>query len=195
LSSEDTESKKHVFNQNILYVPLETTTIENYNLLKKVIEQGKGIDLDFIFVDNRPTPTVAEQYFYKIDLDQPILIRNNSRTRKLIAFLNNIDELETFFQEGYQFLTSLRMIPLSRTTLQTMYNLHSVNQTGGQDDEEGDELFEEDDLMEQIVHPTDILYSTESNESQPNILNSILPKIEGVQKRNSRKQSRRKALL
>jgi hypothetical protein len=146
--------------KNILYIPTETTTPHNYELLKQKIPLIHN--LDFIFVDNRPTTTIADQYFYNIDLDQPIILQNNARTRKLIAFLETMDELQTFFKEGYQFVSSLRMCPLNRIESSEIHIIEK--QEGGmlEELEEFAELgIEMEDFDESITQPTDFFETTQ----------------------------------
>lgn len=162
--------------RHILYIPSDTTTNGNYELLKKAIPYI--CNLDFVFVDNRPNPTVAEQYFYKIDLDQPILLRNNARTRKLIAFLNDMNELETFFREGYQFLTSLRMSSLNRMSVHDVHIAENRSQSGGILDFNDDTENMDDYLDDTIVQSTDIF----------DLTCQIKPQLGGLQKRKTLKQ-------
>lgn len=169
--------------KHILYIPTETTTSHNYELLKQKISYTRS--LDFLFVDNRPNTSIAEQYFYNIDLDQPIILRNNARTRKLIAFLTNMDELQTFFKEGYQFVSSLRMCPLSRIELSEIH-ISENKQEGGMFDDLNN--FDEMDITmgdidDYIVEPTSFFETDTSDLVQNGGLNSLLRKRKTIKNR------------
>jgi hypothetical protein len=136
-------NKKYATYSHILYLP-ETCSDKNIELLKSALPYTTNMDM--VFVDRRPNPVVAEQYFYSIDLTQPIILRSNDKTRKFIALLNNIDDLEVIFKQGYQFLSTLRICPLNM--------VESSLQQGGQINEEYDEFgFEEDEYSQMASKP------------------------------------------
>ncbi len=140
--------KKFTTFSHILYLP-ETSTDKNIEILQSRLPNT--MNMDMLFFDNRPQPVVvAEQYFYSIDLSQPIIIRTSDKTRNFIALLDKIDDLVEIFKQGYQFLSTMRIGPLGEFT---------VVQQGGQFDQDSEEFgFEEDEYSQFASNPLDTLF-------------------------------------
>ncbi len=150
------DGKTHEVYNSILYLP-ETTSNNSIRVLKSFLENPYSKQMDMLFFDSRPTPTIVEQYFYKIDLDEPIIIRTNSTTRKMIALLDSIDDLETLFSEGYQFLSSLRITPLNLLPIPQVPNQQGGDMNdlfAGMDDSEFQEMEISQNPFIALVNPT-----------------------------------------
>lgn len=86
-------------------------------LLDKIFRDPSKNRLEFVFFDKRSIVPVDEQLNFRIDLDQPMMIRPNGPSAlegrlppllTMFAVMESVAEIETVFENNYQFLSLIR---------------------------------------------------------------------------------------